>query len=246
MSSMSSAGSVPSWTPEQRQKGWIVLSFSRTRLNLPISPCLADSYVILHRYFRTERDREHKFSILLTASLFLSCKIEDMFRPMASIFKELCTCLQITTAKLGIERTRAIFGDRDYSNQELTESEIDEICSLEVDFLNALDWNSYIELPFEYVNQHWQSVLRCAGDKQSELSGIIDLITRDVCFILCSEYYLDIPPICLAAAAVSYHLSGVSITGSAASWIRSEQERNPETFQYSIELLVALNDSLRN
>ena len=120
---------------------------------------------------------------------------------------------------------------------------IDEICSLEVDFLNSLEWDTHIELPFEHVNKHWPALLRRHDEHQTER---LDCIIRDISFLLCSEHYLDLPPSCIASAVLSHHLSGVCVPVSISTWVSSEQDSHGEEFEYVQAFITALAESLGN
>jgi hypothetical protein len=222
--------SAAPWSTEQRDMGWIVASIARRELRLSIFPCIAASYVILHSFFRHRvGPASCDMCLLLTAALFLACKIEDCFRPLDRIFKEISNGLKTIQCRVPKDRIEYLFGKREYGSCELAESEYGQIGLLEIEFLNALSWNLKIDLPCAYVNDVKSGFSELAG-RQSGLEEKFENVLRDLCLVMKNENYLDFSPAVVAAACLSHSFAGMALPEQIVAWIEKFQSANPETF----------------
>jgi hypothetical protein len=228
------------WSAEQRDIGWIVSSIARKGLRLAITPCIASAFAILHRFFHEPvRPDPPDMCILLTSAIFLACKIEDQYRPLAMVFKELSGAIQMVQCRVPKERVAALFGEREYGSCELTEIELRQIGLIEIEFLNALRWDMVIDLPFRHVHRI-NSEFRAKVDTQGPLESRLNNVLRDLCLIMKDPEYLDFPPELSAAVAVSRCFSDLELPESVGEWIKAVKARNPDRFATIFERVAAL------
>ena len=227
------------WNSQHRHYGWIVLASSRRELRLSISPCIAGAYAILHRYFRSTHVKSRRPYLLLTTSLFLSCKTADAYRSLAAVFRAIAGCIVQLQSRVGYDTIQETFGCRDFSDSVITPGEIAEVSSIELDFLNAIDWNPKIQLPFDYFAE----IRGQLSDLTSVLGGdamcrILHSVLRNICVILCDERYLDLPPSVSAAAAVQHGLREIPIPPKIGKWINEQRCRCPSAFTCAMNIVT--------
>ena len=228
------------WGPKARNYGWIVLASARRELCLSVSPCIATAYSILHRYFRSPHVRSHRPYLLLTASLFLSCKIAETYRSVTCIFREIASSITRLQSRVKSSSITAIFGPRDFTDSSLTDPEFAEMANIEIDFLNAIDWNTHIPLPFDYFSEiriELESLASRLGD--DVMCHVLQLVLRDICAILRDERYLDLPPSVTAAASVAHSFTGISIPPKLRTWIDEKKLSSPREFTCAMDIVTS-------
>jgi hypothetical protein len=218
------------WSVEQMDIGWLVSSVARKGLRLAITPCIASAFVILHRFFHQPvRPDPTDMCILLTSAIFLACKIEDQYRSLRSIFKELSSALQLVQCCVPKEKVNALFGKREYGNCELTDVELCQIGFLELEFLNALNWDLQIDLPFRYMSRN-DDEFRAKVGPDVPLDIKLSNVLRDLCLIMKDPEYLEFPPELSAAVAISRCFAGIELPDTVGSWIVKVRAENPPQF----------------
>jgi hypothetical protein len=216
------------WTPEQRDISWIACNIARIPLKLGVSPCIASAFAILHHFFREPiRPAPPDMGILLTAALFLACKIEDQFRPLPMIFRELSGALQRIESRVPRDRILALFGDRDYGRCDLTDCELRQIGVIEIEYLNALRWNMHIDLPF----RHMPRITSTPAAVHPQTDERQWKVVQDLCLIMKDEGYLDFPPELSAAVVVSRYFDEQSLPPAVAQWLEGVRTGHPRQFE---------------
>ena len=233
-----SADGVAPWTDAQREMGWIVISGARRNLRLSISPCIASAFIILHRYFRTKARRSHKLYLLLVSALFLACKMEDTYRSLVTIFQEIAGCLVKVEEKLTKEKEMELFGERDFSKPDITDEEINEIGVIELELLNALDWKLDIELPFSYFNEIKPVLGELVAKYGDRVERLFDVGLRNLCLIVRSEEYLDIPPAVSAAVSVENSFKRLQLPEKITEWINAQKRTSPEAYLVASQIIT--------
>ena len=236
---MSSADVEP-WTDEQRTMGWIVISAARRNLRLSISPCIASAFIILHRYYRTKRKRSHRLYLLLVSALFLSCKMEDTYRALATIFQEVVGILVKVLGKMKPAKGVELFGERNFSDPVLSLAEIREISMIELELLNALDWRLEIELPFQHFNEIKPLLGELVEKIGDGVEKLFDLVLRDLCLIVRAQEYLDIPPAVSAAVSVAHSFANHVLPEKIALWVETQKRENPMAYDKA-ERIITVN-----
>ncbi|OHS98872.1 Cyclin, N-terminal domain containing protein [Tritrichomonas foetus] len=226
------------WTEEQRSHAWIIVSFARIGLNLSVSPCIASAFILLHNYFADPNHSDEELYILLTAALFLACKIEDTYRSMELIFKELANSILLVKKRLKPQQAKEYLGDRDFSKNTLTIEEMKKVGICEIHILNSIGWNMEIDLPFSHFNEIQPAFNSMAQTDANDLQNRFNYVLRDICLILKNENYLKIPPPISAAAAILHAFHGKNLPENAVAWIEGLQKQSPELFQMAYQIIV--------
>jgi hypothetical protein len=229
---MESAGAM--WSPEQRRLGWVVMTVARRALKLTVSPCIASAYVLLHHYFKNAEARKARpLQILLAASLFLACKLEDCYRSLIAIVKELAIAIGKVEKYVPKEHMDRIFGD--CKKEEFCLDEVKEVSTIELELLNAIQWEVPIELPFQHINEMKHEFGELAGTENVEMS--FSSILRDLCLITQDVDYLSIPPVVSAAASVAHCIEEGRLPSKIKTWILELKENHPESFAKATTIL---------
>jgi len=222
------------WCDRNRDVAWTILSFSRVHLNLTISPVFASTFILLHHYFLNNPDPKHPLYLLVISSLFLSCKIEDLYRPVQVLFKAFSkTCLGLSE-HLPERIISEALGGRDFKIDELNEDEIRQISGIEVDILNSVEWNMSIDIPFTYFNNHKSEFSSLDG---SIVESVCSKILRNICIVIKSAYYLDIPPELTAVVATTQAFEGNVMPEATRDWINSIKMQDEILFTRTLNLV---------
>ena len=175
------------WNDEQRRIIWTLSCKARQPLQLEVDPVIATAFVILQRYFRWTDENGTQFDLLtlMVASIFDACKQADSFRTMQAIYSALFQiCL---SAPSPLVQSLVLDKPPDLSPEMLS-----CITCAEFELLKATDFDFKVDLPFSHF-QCFLNILRPLIPTQQFLnrlnSGIID-----ICLMICSREYLDVPP----------------------------------------------------
>ena len=222
------------WNDEQRRIVWTLICKARQPLHIDVNPIIATAFVILQRYFRCieQNGTQYDLITLMVASIFDACKQADSFRTIHSIYSALFqTC---SSAPSQIIQSFVVGKSPDLSEEMLS-----SITLAEFDLLKATNFDFQVDLPFSHF-QCFLNVLRPLIPHQQFLprwnSAIIDL-----CLIICSSQYLDVPPeVAAIVAAIDSFNDCPNVSEHTTKIYQSLEEKyGPNVFtiaQKSIEL----------
>jgi hypothetical protein len=217
-----------SWTDEQRRIVWTLISKARGPLQIPISPIVASAFIILQRYFRTSDESAYELFPLMVATLFTAGKAADSFRPIQFVYAQLVKICQSAPS----QRVRSLIGDRDASANWplIAPEELVKITSAELDLLRSIDFDFDMGTPFLHFEKWKQTLLQTFPDES--FIRVCNSIIVDICLMICSAAYLDVPPEAAAAAATAECVPAELIPPDTLEWMRSVQEKyGPEVFE---------------
>jgi hypothetical protein len=190
---------------------------------------VATAFVILQRYFRGGFAGDCDLFYLIIAAVLTSCKAARIPIGASAIFSELARVCKGTPSDL----VRSLFA-ADQLSDSITVEGLVTVNKAEVGLLSAIDFDYTIEIPFQYLNQ-WKMMIL---DQYPELvRENWKLVMIDVCLMICSDYYLDVPPEVTAAAAACDVLGvhdwmravieryGIDVWQLAVNSIESEKSR---------------------
>jgi hypothetical protein len=181
------------WTNNERRLIWWLICHARSRLNLPLDPVVATAFVILQRYFRAGFTVDCELFHLIIAALLTACKAAGMTPQITTIFPVIAHICKTVPSQL----IRALFS-ADQMSQEVTERDINAVLRAENCLLRVIDFDYSIEIPFHYLNR-WKETILLDYPEIVDCNWTIVII--DVCLMICSEYYLDVPPEVTAAVS---------------------------------------------
>lgn len=208
-----------SWTDEQRRIVWTLISKARRGLQIEISPIVASAFIILQRYFRSSDDCSYELFILMVAALFTACKAADNFRPIHVVYAELSRICQSAPSM----KIRSLLGDRDQGNQLIDPMDLVAITRAELDLLKSIDFNFDIDTPFVHFDK-WKQTLMMAMPNE-EFIRLCNSVIIDICLMICSSFYLDIPPEVAAAAAAAESANQDILPAETWEWMRKVKEK---------------------
>jgi hypothetical protein len=217
-----------SWTDEQRPVIWCLIYKARHGLQFDVSPILPSAFVILQRYFRHSEGCAYDLFILMVAALFAACKAADCFRPIRMIYSELMRICH-TSPSLKI---RSILGERD--PMIFDPIDLASITHAELDLLRSIYFDFAIDTPFNHFDK-WKQTLISNVPDESHIR-LCNGILVDMCLMLCSAAYLDVPPEVSAAAATAGRVDGDAIPADVVSWLNAvRQKYGKELFELAHE-----------
>jgi hypothetical protein len=206
-----------SWTDEQRRVIWCLICKARHGLQLEVSPIVASAFVILQRYFRNSEGCAHELFILMVAALFTACKAADCYRPVRAIYAELMhICHNAPSLKI-----RSIPGDRE--RPVVDPIDLAQITHAELDLLRSIDFDFAIDTPFTHFEKWKQTLMSSLPDPA--YIRLCNAIVVDICLMLCSAAYLDVPPEVSAAAATAGRVGSCVIPMDAIRWLNHVREK---------------------
>lgn len=221
------------WSDDQRRAVWCLIVKSRRTLKLELSPIVATAFIILQHYFKNPGENPYTMFTLMVASLFAACKTCDCFRPVQVIYNELARILKIApreiTDNIGTDpSTIAAFQADNYI----------EISNCEVDLLTAVDFNPELELPFAHFEK-WRTTLQQKIPNQHFMS-VCNQIVIDICLVICSKCYLDLPPEVAAAAATLESVPTDILVKELVDWFEDVRQKYGEkVFDFAMRSLQA-------
>jgi hypothetical protein len=173
----------------------------------------------------------------MAAALFLACKIEDCYRPLKLIWKSLLEAFTTIQCRVPASVIFTLFGARDYTNIELIEADCFKIVSAEIEFLNSLNWDLHIDLPF----RHFENMRNCFSELIQENRLIIEdrfnSVLRDLCLLLKNQRYLDFSSEVCAAVGISHSFENIKLPAEVSVWIERVASNNCEAFVSALDLL---------
>ena len=210
-----------SWTDEQRRTVWCLICKARRGLQVEISPIIASAFIILQRYFRQSDDCCYELFILMAAALFTACKAADCYRPIQIVYAELSRICQSAPSM----RIRSLLGEREgqEGNTLINPEDLLAITRAELELLRAIDFNLEIDTPFTHF-ERWKQTL-VARIPNEDFIRLCNSVIVDICLMICSGFYLDVPPEVAAAAATEESVDMGVIPRDTFEWLKSVKEK---------------------
>lgn len=202
------------WTDDQRRTVWTLICKSRINLKLELSPIIATAFVILQKYFKTNDYCPYRLFVVMTAALFTSCKSQNCYRPIQMIYNELNRICK--SAPSTIIRS-LVFPENLDSNGNIIPEQMEEITHAELDLLKSIDFDINFDLPFTHF-ERWKSNTQTSYPSEFFVK-ICNGVIVDICLVICSKYYLDLPPEIAAAAATQESIGHSNLTKETSEWI---------------------------
>jgi hypothetical protein len=181
------------WTDVERRTVWWLISQARNRLGLPLDPVIATAFIILQRFFRNPIEVRCNLMHLITATVLTSCKASNCLREIRDILAELHRIGRCANSRI----VQSLFLPVD-APDFITGRELQLVSDAEVVLLMAIDFDYNFEMPFTYVNR-WRPLIIARYPEAARADWKMVII--DVCLMVCSAYYLEVPPEVTAAAA---------------------------------------------
>ena len=208
-----------SWTDTQRRTVWTLICKSRIRLKLELSPIIATAFVILQKYFQNTDECPYKLFIIMSAALFTSCKAANSYRPIEMIYKELSRICKSAPPSL----VRSLAGTDAIGDTDITNEDLEEITRAELDLLQSIDFDFNFELPFQHF-ERWKANLQEQIPNENFIK-ICNQVIIDICLVLCSKFYLELPPEVAAAAATQDTLSKFEVGEETVEWFDDVRQK---------------------
>lgn len=206
------------WTDAQRRTIWCLICKAREGLEVELDPIVATAFVILQRYFRGDKDCPYDLFVIMVAALFTACKQTDTYRPLRAIYNELFDTCRKAPSKM----IRGILGPRiDSSTMDSTDLIL--ITNAEMDLLQATGFDFSIDLPFKYAQQIKD--IMASSLPPEIIEKIYKSIIIDLCLLICSQYYLDVPPEVCVAVATEQTCTSFDTTGWVDLYIGNVQNK---------------------
>ena len=120
-----------------------------------------------------------------------------------------------------VKKFREIVGGKNY-DQEMDREDFEMLTSAELEILHTIGFDLEVETPWMYFNK-WK-VTFCQMHTPEETELICNRALVDLCLVLSSDIYLDIPAEVTAAAAAEESLSGVVIPPGTMEWLKSVRD----------------------
>jgi hypothetical protein len=225
-----------SWDDQQRRIVWTLICKARRPLQVEIDPIIARAFIILQRYFRDTDECAYELFILMVAALFTACKAADTFRPMKLIYGELTRICQCAPSM----KIRSLLRDRELTGDypEPDSAAIVQITRAEVDLLRTIDFNFEIDTPFVHFERWKQTLIAHVPDEA--LIRLCNSVIIDICLMICSAAYLDVPPEVAAAAATAHNVDTAILPIETVAWLQAVHEKyGDELFALALESITA-------
>ena len=211
---------------------WYLICRARAHLNVEVNPVVATAFIILQHYFRNETDNDYELFTLMVTALWSACKQNETFRTMQSV----CKVLQYICATHPSQIVRSIVFGQHPIQDSLSLSETRLITECEFSLLQAMNYDFMFELPFT----HFDAIKSLLFQDLSQ--DIIPAFQKqtiiDICLMICSREYLNVPPEVIAAAATLDSFGKCPLPPSASQWILDLQNKyGEESFNLALHAL---------
>lgn len=222
------------WSDDQRRTVWTLICKSRINLKLELSPVIATAFVILQNYFKTTDECPYSLFIMMVAALFTSCKSQNCFRPIHMIYNELFRICKSAPSSI----IRSLVGpDMPEIGAPIPESHIELITHAELDLLKSVDFNVSFDLPFTHFEK-WKTNMQSKVPSDAFVK-ICNGVIVDMCLVICSKSYLDLPPEVAAAAATKESIGEENMSPETLQWIDSVQTKyGQEPFELAMRSIT--------
>lgn len=207
-----------SWSDEQRRAVWCIIVKSRKNLKIELSPIVATAFILLQHYFKNPGENPYTIFTLMVSSLFAACKACDCYRPIKYIYDELARILKIAPKEI----TENIGTNPDEITALQPQSMVD-LTHCEIDLLNAVDFNTQVELPFVHFEK-WRESLKTKIPNE-QFMMICSKIVIDICLVICSRCYLDLPPEVAAASAMAESVPSDILSTELLEWFEDVRQK---------------------
>ena len=131
-----------------------------------------------------------------------------------------------------------MLGTREKQDGEHEKQDIIEITKAELELLKSIDFDFDIDTPFCHFDRWKQTLISVMPDES--LIRVCNSIIVDICLMICSEFYLDVPPEVAAAAATEGSISSDLIPTETLKWLNSVKEK------YGTQLFSLALESIQN
>ncbi|EAY08282.1 hypothetical protein TVAG_401360 [Trichomonas vaginalis G3] len=228
---------MESWTESQRHISWSLLSFARMRLNLPLETCTASAFMMVHKYFLQNTQTEHSLFIILVTALFSACKMNETVRSMQQVYSEILNCCRDSKRRIGEQRLIDNLGRTKFEESKLTQEEIGEINTCELDLLEADNFNMKIDLPFQHIDKNVRPYLKKYNAELRQ--SLNNKLVKNICMFLCFHKTAAMPTLLLAIVATESAFDGIEMPPETQNWI-NDKKSDFEISQYQLatELLA--------
>jgi hypothetical protein len=153
----------------------------------------------------------------MVAALFTACKASDCFRPIQAVYSELMRICQSAPSL----KIRSIVSDR--LSGHFGRADLTEVTRAELDLLRSIDFDFAIDTPFAHFEKWKQSLMEAIPSET--FFRLCNSIIVDICLMLCSAAYLDVPPEVSAAAATAGYVDHGVIPMDTIRWLRDVQAK---------------------
>lgn len=232
------------WNEKIADVSWTIVSFARRALGVPISPCIATSFVYLHNYFANNKTTKYPLRIILSASLFLSCKTCEMYRNIDQIYLELSKTACALTKHIPRKFIELYLGTDIFVRNVLTDEEKEMLFPIEVKLLDSVNWSFSFELPFDHMTLHG-NLFNGLPLTEAEIDAVSQQMLRNLCLMMRTPRYIVLDKEIIAAASIESAFStilaekGLSLDDSISFWIEKTREKNKEEFGAITKYVVA-------
>ena len=224
------------WSDPKRHVSWSILSYTRNRLKIKLETCVASAFMMVHRYFMANPSSPYSLFIVLVASLFSSCKMNECPHTMQQIYSELLRSCRDTSSRIGQQRLIDALGISSFEDREIPSIEISQINQCELDLLESNNFIMDIDTPFKHIEDNVYPFLTSFPQEQQQ--QIKAKLVKNICILLCFQDTAQLPSSVLAVIVteVTFHNS-YPIPQEIAEWMTDvENKKGSETLNKAREL----------
>jgi hypothetical protein len=116
-------------------------------------------------------------------------------------------------------KIRSLLGNRDAAQNPaiLNLDDLAAISSAEIDLPRSIDFNLEFDLPFSHLDKVKLNLMNEIPNRG--FISVSNSLIVDICLMICSAYYLDVPPEVAAAAATIECVNGNVIPKETSDWM---------------------------
>ena len=212
------------WDNDHRKLTWFIMVRMRFGTNTEVNPTISNAYVYLQKYFNSNPTVEYDLYIIVISALLVAFKNDDLkcdINSLLAIF--LRVCQEFTKIYLPDEII-SIFNCNSLDDRSISVFEESKVNDCEMDLLEALNYETHVDLPFYYLNTClFQYISNTDPSKffmdPQTYQEIVKNFEINAIKFFSAEEYLELPVPVIAAISLFGAIKGRDVPQETVKWL---------------------------
>ena len=227
------------WDEEHCKATWLVMLRMRYSYSLDVDPCISSAFILLQKYILSSNHVDYNLYILVITAFLVSCKNNEVRCDIRDLYTSFALCCQEYFQIFSESRLAEIFQLPDIGTRnEITDEEEQLVTKCELDFLESLNYETDVDLPYFYLKEHIYPHVNFGSEKEnSDFKMNLEKIAS--AFIPTVNFF-KVPPqviACISAMSV-YKSRGKEIPAELKQWFQDVKKQfTCDAFVFASEIL---------
>lgn len=220
------------WDDKHRKMVWFIMLRMRLNTHTEVNPTVSNAFVYLQMYFNSNPAVEYDLYIIVISALMIAFKNEDLkfdIRLLFAIFLKVCNdYTQVYTP----DEITSVFNIKSLEKRDISASEESNINNCEMDLLEAINFETHVDLPFHYINDSLLQFINTTDPTSTTefymditiLQEIVKNFELGVIKFFSAAEYLELPIPVIAAISLFYAIRGKPVPQETTNWIEETKK----------------------